>query len=369
MAKRDYYEVLGISRSASPDELKAAYRRQAIKFHPDKNPGNKDAAEKFKEVNEAYSVLSNPQKRQTYDQFGHAGVQGAGGAPGGGFDFSSFGDIFEDVFGEAFGFGRGRRQGRGAEPGRDLRADHEVNLTEVLTGSEVSLNVPAFQACEVCSGSGAAAGSGTKKCPDCGGSGQLRVSHGFFSISQTCGRCRGYGEVIDKPCPACHGQGRVHKNKRVKVRIPPGVETGTTLRVSSEGEAGVRGAPPGDLYVVIQVRPDERFEREGANLFTDFNISFPLAALGGEISVPTLENPVRLKIPAGTQPGILFRIAEHGLPHLKNRSRGDLFVRIKVEVPKKLSKEDRKIISDLAERLGEDRISKDDGVFKRVFGG
>ncbi len=372
MTKRDYYEVLGVSRGATPDELKAAYRRQAIKFHPDKNPGNKDAAEKFKEANEAYSVLSNSEKRQAYDQYGHAGVQGMGGGPGagaGGFDFGNLSDIFQDVFGEAFGFsGQRRRQGQRGEPGRDLRADHEVDLQEVLKGGEVLLNVPSYQTCDICSGTGAQAGSGSKKCPECGGTGQLRVSHGFFSISQTCGRCRGYGEVIEKPCTTCHGQGRIHRNKKVKVRIPPGVETGTTLRVAGEGEAGLRGAPSGDLYVVIQVLPDERFEREGANLFSDVSISFPLAALGGEVQVATLESLVKLKIPPGTQPGVLFRVPEQGLPHLKSRVRGDLFVRVKVEVPKKLSKEEKKILTDLAARLGETRISKDESILKKVFG-
>ena len=375
MAKRDYYDVLGISRTATQEEIKAAFRKQAMKHHPDRNPGNKEAEEKFKEANEAYSVLSDAAKRQAYDQFGHAGVEGAAaGGPGrGGFEggfggFGGLGDIFGDIFEEAFG-GGGRRRGGAAAGGRDLRIDREVTLEEVLTGVDVTLDVPTLQTCDTCTGSGARPGTGLKRCPDCQGRGQVRISHGFFTMAQTCPRCRGYGEIVESPCMTCGGTGRVHRARKVKVRIPPGVENGTTLRISGAGEAGERGAPAGDLYVVIRVREDKRFERDGANLLTDFSISFPLAALGGEIDVPTLEGPVRLKIPAGTQPGSHFRVTGHGLPHLKSRGRGDLYVRAQVIVPKKLSKEEKKIVQDLAAKLGENTSSKEEGVFKRVFGG
>ncbi|OVE77455.1 molecular chaperone DnaJ [bacterium F11] len=372
MAKQDYYETLGLHRNASVDEIKAAYRKKALQFHPDRNQGNKDAEEKFKNANEAYSVLSDSEKRKAYDQFGHAGVQGgaAGGGPGfGGFDFGNMGDIFGDIFEEAFGSIGGRKRRRRARSGRDLRVDHEVSILDVLNGKEVTLTVPKYDSCEVCKGSGAKEGSGYRTCADCRGHGQVRISQGFFTMAQTCGRCQGYGQIIEKPCTTCSGSGRVEQRKQVRVRIPPGVEDGTTLRISGGGEAGERGAEPGDLYVVIQVQLDKRFERQGADLFVNVVSSFPLAALGGEMEVPSLDGTVRLKIPAGTQPGVRFRVSERGLPHLKARGRGDLYVNVQVEVPKKLKKEEKKLIQDLANKLGEKRISKDDNVFRKVFGG
>lgn len=372
MAKRDYYEILGVSRSASESELKAAYRQLAIKYHPDKNQGNKEAEEKFKELNEAYSVLSDSEKRKLYDQFGHAGVANAGGpGPGAGgfegFDFGNLGDVFGGIFEQAFGGGSRRRSG-GGQAGRDVRVDKEVTLHQVLTGIDATMDVPLLERCDMCAGSGAKAGTGTKTCPDCRGSGQIRVSQGFFTMAQTCGRCRGYGEIIENPCSTCRGTGRVQRSKKIKVRIPPGVEEGTTLRISAAGEAGERGAPAGDLYVVVHVLRDQRFERDGANLLTDATISFPMAALGGEIDVPSLEGSVKLKIPAGTQPGIHFRVSGHGLPSLKSRAHGDLYVRVQVDVPKKLSKEDKKILQQLGEKWGDKKIVSDDGVFKKVFG-
>ncbi len=375
MSKRDYYEILGVAKNATPEELKAAYRKQAIKYHPDKNQGNKEAEEKFKEINEAYSVVSDGEKRKMYDQFGHAGVQsGAGGQPGGqggfgNFDFGNLGDIFGDIFQDAFsGGGGGGRQRSGGQAGRDLRVDKDVTLNDVLTGVDVSLDVPNRVACDTCQGSGAKAGSSPKKCPTCQGRGQVRVSQGFFTMTQTCSRCRGFGDIIENPCTTCRGTGRVERNRNVKVRIPPGVDDGTTLRVSGAGEAGERGGPPGDLYVVVRVVKDRRFERDGANLLADLTITFPLAALGGEVNVPSLDGPVRLKIPAGTQPGVHFRVTGHGLPHLRSKSRGDLYVRIQVNVPKKISKEEKKILQDLAAKWGETNIDKDENVFKKVFG-
>jgi len=372
MAKRDYYDVLGVSKGAGPDEIKAAYRKFAIKHHPDKNPGDKQAEEKFKELNQAYSVLSDPEKRKAYDQFGHAGVEGmgAGAAGQGGFEgFSGgLGDIFGDIFEQAFGGARGGRASRGGQPGRDIRVDRDVTMPEVLSGVDVTLDVSNLQTCDTCSGSGAKPGTGQKKCSQCQGRGQVRISQGFFTMAQTCPRCRGYGEIIENPCQTCSGTGRVHRNRKVKVRIPPGVEDGTTLRITGSGEAGERGAQAGDLYVVVRVIGDKRFEREGANIYTDATISFPLAALGGEIDVASLEGNVKLKIPAGTQPGVHFRVSDHGLPSLRSRSRGDLFVRIHVAVPKKLDKDERKLIQDLAVKLGETNLSKDEGVFRRVFG-
>lgn len=367
---------MGVGRDAAADQIKTAYRQQALKFHPDKNPGDKAAEEKFKELNEAYSVLSDAEKKRTYDQFGHAGVDGSAGAGfggGRGFEgaagFGNLGDIFGDMFEQAFGGGQGGgRREHGGHVGRDLRVDREVTLLDVLNGVDANLDIPTFQTCETCAGSGARQGSGVKKCPQCRGQGQVRVSHGFFTMAQTCPKCHGQGEIIENPCPTCSGSGRVQRTKKVKVRIPPGVENGTTLRITGAGEAGERGAPAGDLYVVVHVKEDKRFERDGANLITDAAITFPLAALGGEIDVASLDGTVRVKIPAGTQPGTHFRIAERGLPQLKARSRGDLFVKVQVSIPKKLSKEEKKIVQDLAAKFGENRLSGDDGVFKRVFG-
>lgn len=372
MSKRDYYEVLGVQKNATDDEIRSAYRKLALKYHPDRNPGNKESEEKFKEVNEAYGILSDKQKRQNYDQFGHAGVDDSyaarsGGVGPGGFDFGGFGDVFGDIFEEAFGFRSGRR-GRRSQAGRDLRADHEVTLLQVSTGTEATLAISNLVACDTCHGSGAKPGTSLKKCPECRGQGSIRVSHGFFTMSQTCPRCHGYGEIVENPCPSCGGRGRVKREKNVRVRIPAGVEDGTTLRIAGAGEAGERGHPAGDLYVVIRVRPEKGFEREGPDLHIRTSITFPVAALGGEVEVPSLDGQVKLKIPAGTQPGVRFRVAGRGLPSLKSRSKGDLYVHVQVDIPKKLKKEEKKLIKDLAEKMGEKRISKNEGMFRGVFG-
>ncbi|MGQ0644639.1 MAG: molecular chaperone DnaJ [Elusimicrobiota bacterium] len=368
MAKRDYYEILGVSKSAGTDELKAAYRKLALQFHPDRNPNDKSAEEKFKEINEAYEVLANAEKRKLYDQYGHAGVQqGASpGGGGGGFrgfeDVSGFGDIFGDIFGEAFGGGRGR----GRRQGADLRFDHTVSLQEAFTGTQSTLRVARQAPCGRCGGSGAKPGTSLKTCPDCRGAGQVRVSRGFFTLAQTCPRCQGEGQVVQSPCSDCRGEGRVRTAENITVRIPPGVEEGTALRVPGSGEAGGRGVPPGDLYVVIHVRGDARFQRDGDDLISDHRISIPLAALGGDTDVATLEKPVRIHIPAGTQSGTVFRVRGAGMPRLHGSGRADLKVRVVVDIPTRLTKEQKKLLSDLAKTLGESGESE--GVFKKVFG-
>jgi molecular chaperone DnaJ len=366
VSKRDYYDVLGVPRSASPDELKQAYRKMALKFHPDRNPGDKSSEEKFKEVNEAYEALSSPEKRQVYDQYGHAGMGPGGPAGAGGFGgfegAGDVGDIFSSVFGEMFG---GRR--RGPQKGADLQAEHAVTLEEAFTGSQSTLRVSRQTSCARCRGSGAKPGTSPRACPECRGAGQVRVTRGFFTMAQTCGRCRGLGQVVESPCPDCRGQGRVHTNEEITVRIPAGVEDGTVLRVSGGGEAGARGSPAGDLYVVVHVRPDERFERDGENLVSQRRVSIPMAALGGEVEVPTVQKSVRIHIPPGTQSGTLLRVRGEGMPALRGGGRGDLLVRILVDIPAKLTKDQRRLFSELAQSLGDEGVSADEGFFKRAF--
>lgn len=367
---RDYYDVLGVSRTASADEMKQAYRRLALQLHPDRNPGDKAAEEKFKEVNEAYEVLSNAEKRRAYDQFGHAGVSGAGGpGPGaggfGGFEGMDVGDIFSSVFGGAFGGGRGRR---GPQRGADLQFEHTLTLTEAFQGTQSSLKVSRAVHCETCDGSGAKPGTSVKTCSDCRGTGQVRVTRGFFTLAQTCPRCEGEGQTVESPCADCRGQGRVRKTETVTVRLPPGVEEGTVLRVSGGGEAGERGAEHGDLFVVVHVRPDPRFERDGEDLTTVLRASIPLVALGGDVEVPTLESPVKIHIPAGTQPGSRLRVKGAGMPRLRGGGRGDLFVQIAVDIPTKLNKEQRRLFGELAQSMGEAGVKIDDGFLKKAFG-
>lgn len=366
-SKRDYYEVLGVSKSASPEEIKGAYRKLALQLHPDRNPGDKASEEKFKEVNEAYEALSSPEKRQAYDQFGHAGPQAAGGfGGGGGQGFEGFGDAFSDLFGDIFGGGRAGGR-RGAARGGDLRHDHTVSLHEAFTGTEIPVRVQRHVACDTCGGSGAKPGTSTKVCGQCGGAGQVRFSRGFMTLAQTCPRCQGQGRVIESPCATCHGQGRTRSTETIKVRIPAGVEDGTTLRVTGAGEAGERGAPSGDLYVVVQVEADPRFEREGADILVEKKVSIPLVVLGGDAEVPTLEKPVKIHIPAGTVSGALLRVRGSGLPRLRGSGRGDLLVRVVVDIPAKLSKEQKQLFAQLAQSLGETGLS-DENLFKKVFG-
>ncbi|QQS34224.1 MAG: molecular chaperone DnaJ [Acidobacteriota bacterium] len=346
MSKRDYYEILGVSRNAGDTDIKRAYRQLAVKYHPDKNPDDPAAEEKFKEAAEAYSVLSDPQKRAAYDRFGHQGV----GAGGPGFDpgFSNIDDIFEMFgFGDVFG-GRGGRRTT-VQRGSDLRYDLEITLEDAATGKDEKLRIPRLEKCEECDGSGAEKGTSPETCATCSGSGQTRYSQGFFSVMRTCSTCQGKGQTIRTPCKACRGQGRVEREKTIEIKIPAGVETGSRLRVSGEGEAGVNGGPPGDLYIVVHVRQHEHFERQGDDLYSVAPVTFSQAALGAELSVRTLGGEEPLKVPAGTQTGTVFRVKGHGMPTLGGRGKGDLFVAVTVVTPKSLSKEQRKLMEQLAE--------------------
>lgn len=345
MAKRDYYEVLGISRSASDSEIKKAYRALAVKYHPDKNPDDAAAEERFKECAEAYAVLSDPQKRASYDRFGHAAGAGASSFDPG---FSNIEDIFDMFgFGDMFGSRTGRRAS--VQRGSDLRYDLEITLKDAANGKEEKLNIPRLEKCAECSGSGAEKGTTAETCITCQGSGQTRYQQGFFSVMRTCSNCQGRGQIIRTPCKTCRGAGRVENEKTLEIKIPAGVETGSRLRVSGEGEAGVNGGPPGDLFVVIHVKEHEVFERQGANLYSAVPITFAQAALGADIQVKTLDGTEALKIPAGTQTGTVFRIKSQGMPALGGRGRGDLFVAVTLITPKTLTKEQRKLLEQLAE--------------------
>lgn len=355
MSKRDYYEILSVSRTASEAEIKAAYRKLAVQYHPDKNPDDPHAEEKFKEAAEAYSVLSDQQKRAAYDRFGHQGVgAGAGGAGFGGAGFTgNIEDIFDLFgFGDMFG-GTGRGAGGGrrntAQRGSDLRYDLEITLEEAATGKEETLHIPRLEKCGECEGTGAEKGTQAETCVTCQGAGQVRYQQGFFSVMRACSNCAGKGQIIKTPCKKCKGAGRIEKEKKLEIKIPAGVETGSRLRVSGEGEAGTGGGQSGDLYVVIHVAEHEMFERQGANLYLSTPVSFAQAALGAEIEVRTLDGTEKLKVSAGTQTGTVFRLKNQGMPVLGGRGRGDLFVAVTVITPKTLTKEQRKLLEQLAE--------------------
>lgn len=352
MAKRDYYLVLDVARTATEAEIKKAYRRLAMKYHPDRNPDDKEAEESFKEVKEAYEVLTDAQRRAAYDQFGHAGIDAMRG--GAGFSAAdAFGDILGDVFGDIFG---GSRRGRTQVfRGADLRYGLALNLDQAVFGDSIEIDFQTLGECETCSGSGAAKGSTPTTCESCGGHGQVRMSQGFFSVQQTCPRCKGRGKIIQKPCDTCHGQGRVRRSKSISVKIPPGVDNGDRIRLAGEGEAGRNGGPTGDLYVEIQVREHPIFERDGSHLSCEVPVSFATAVLGGELEVPTLDGHVTLKIPSETQSGRVFRLREKGVRPVRGGSTGDLFCRVVVETPVNLSAEQKDLVRKLEESLGRDR--------------
>jgi molecular chaperone DnaJ len=354
VSKRDYYEVLGVSRTAAEGELKSAYRKLAMQYHPDRNPGDKKAEEKFKEAAEAYAVLADASKRAAYDRFGHAGV---GAAAGAGFDPETFGD-FADILGNMFGFGDlfgGRRRG-GPQRGADLRYDLEISFLESATGAEPTIQIPRQETCETCKGSGAAAGSAPTVCSMCRGQGQVRRQQGFFTIAVTCPQCRGAGKTVAKPCQTCQGAGRVTQERKIKVKIPAGISNGQQLRLQNEGEAGVAGGPSGHLYVVIHVQEHEFFRREANHLFCEVPVNFTTLALGGEIVVPTLDGPERMKVPDGTQTGTTLRLRGKGMPDVNGRGRGDLLITVQVQTPRKLSKEQRQLLEQLAKVLPKEQF-------------
>ncbi|HET6973908.1 MAG TPA: molecular chaperone DnaJ [Pyrinomonadaceae bacterium] len=362
MSKRDYYEVLAVSRTATDQEIKSAYRRLAVQYHPDKNPNDATAEEKFKEAAEAYSVLSNPEQRKRYDRFGHAGVS-SGAAGAGAWGAPGFGGI-EDILGDLFGFGdvfggRGGQRRSSAQRGADLRYDLEITLEEAANGMTAQLRIPRLESCDTCKGSGAAAGSHAENCTTCAGTGQVRYQQGFFSVARTCHVCRGTGKVIKNPCPDCSGTGRVEREKQLEVKVPAGVETGSRLRVTGEGEAGAQGGATGDLYVVIHVAEHDMFERQGSNLYEAIPITFAQAALGAEVMVKTLiDKEEKLKIPMGTQTGTVFRLRGKGMPALGGRGRGDLFVSVTLITPTTLTREQRRLLEQLAEVENKDLESK-----------
>ncbi|PIQ42791.1 MAG: molecular chaperone DnaJ [Gammaproteobacteria bacterium CG11_big_fil_rev_8_21_14_0_20_46_22] len=370
MSQRDYYEILGVNKNASEQDIKKAYRRMAMKYHPDRNAQNPEAEAKFKEVKEAYEILSDAQKRSAYDQFGHAGVNGqsAGGGYGGGAGGFNFGDIFEDIFG-GFG-GGGARGGRSrAQPGADLRYSLEITLDQAVHGDTVQIKVPTYVGCGDCGGSGAKKGSKPETCQDCHGTGHIQMQQGFLAVQQICPTCRGAGQTIKDPCTSCHGQGRVRKEKTLSVKIPAGMDNGDRIRLSGEGEAGLNGGPTGDLYVETYVKKHDVFERDGNHLYCDVPISFKMAVLGGEIEVPTLEGRVKLKVPAGTQSGKLFRLRGKGVKSVRSYSVGDLMCRVMVETPVNLTAEQKALLEQLDESFakgGDKHNPYAQGWFKKV---
>lgn len=349
MEQQDYYELLEVSRSASDAEIKKAYRRLAMKYHPDRNPDDSSAEEKFKEIQTAYAVLSDPQKKAAYDQFGHAGVSGMGGGGAGGF--GGFGDVFEDIFENIFSGGRGHSRQSYGQRGADLQFNTQLTLEEAASGKEIEITVPRHGTCTLCTGTGAKQGSKPKSCETCNGIGQVRIQQGFFSIQQTCPSCHGEGQVITDPCPECQGQGRVRESKKLTVKIPAGIDNGDRVRLSGEGEAGTHGGGSGDLYVQVSVKKHAIFERVDNDLNCEVPISFVTAALGGSIEVPTLEGRVTLKIPAETQTGKVFRLRSKGMKSVRGYAQGDLLCKVSVETPVNLSREQKELLSKLQESL------------------
>jgi molecular chaperone DnaJ len=356
MSKRDYYEILGVARNATETELKKSYRRLAMKYHPDRNPGDDQAEARFKEAKEAYEILGDPRKRAAYDQFGHAGVDHTAGGGGGFSAADAFGDIFGDVFGDIFGGGRSRGRSR-VFRGADLRYELELELEQAAFGDEVTIRAPVMAECGECGGSGAEKDSGPTTCETCGGSGTVRMQQGFFSIQQTCPRCRGAGTIISNPCRVCHGEGRVREMKTLSVKIPPGVDSGDRIRLAGEGEVGRNGGPPGDLYVEINVRPHPIFERQGADLACEIPVSFSTLVLGGSVEVPTLDGEVSLKIPEESQTGRVFRLRGKGVKPVRGGMTGDLMVRVTAETPVKLNKQQRELLRKFEDSLQSSSVS------------
>ncbi len=377
MAKRDYYEVLGLSKGASADEIKKAYRKKAKELHPDRNKDNPDSEKQFKEAGEAYDVLKDPEKKAAYDRFGHAafeGGNGAGARPGGGFgghpgqgDFASaFSDVFDDLFGDFMGGGRGPGGRQRAARGSDLRYNLRVTLEEAYNGLQKTINVPTSVQCDACDGSGAEGGAEPTTCPTCSGMGKVRAQQGFFTVERTCPTCSGLGQIIKNPCNTCHGQGRVEKDRALSVNIPAGVETGTRIRLAGEGEAGMRGGPPGDLYIFIEVAPHELFEREESNLFCRVPVSMTTASLGGDIEVPTIDGGrSRVKIPAGSQSGRQMRLRNKGMPALRGGGAGDMFIELAVETPVNLTSRQKELLREF-EELSEDNNPESKSFFSSV---
>ena len=374
MSKRDYYEVLGLTKTAAEQEIKSAYRKLALKYHPDRNHGSKDAEDKFKEAAEAYAVLADADKRRMYDRFGHAGL-----GSGAGFDpsvFTGFEDILGglgDIFGFGSVFGAAGPRRAGPQRGADLRYDLEISFEESAKGAETAIQIPRQEPCDTCKGSGAAPGTKPTTCPQCQGRGQLRYQQGFFTVARTCGQCRGSGSVISKPCPDCKGSGRIPKERKLTVRIPPGIATGQRLRLSGEGEAGPAGGPAGDLYVVIHVQDHPFFQRDGNDLFCEIPLNYPTLALGGDIKIPTLEGEENFTVPESTQSGATFTLRGRGMPDVSGRGRGNLIVRVKLVTPKKLTRDQKRLLEELAATLPKEKFQptpadeqEDRGLFDRV---
>jgi molecular chaperone DnaJ len=366
VSKADYYEVLGVSREASDQELKSAYRKQAMKFHPDRNPGDRGAEEKFKQASEAYQVLSDADKRAAYDRYGHAGVssQGFGSGPfAGGVDI---GDIFGDLFGEMFSMGGSGQRTSRQQRGDDLRFDMAINFEDAFFGTETEVKLRRLETCGTCNGTGSASGTGPRVCGTCQGRGQLRYQQGFFSVARTCTSCGGTGTVISDPCSTCRGETRVNSEIKLKVKVPAGVEDGTRIRYGGEGDAGRGGGPKGDLYIVLSVRAHDFFERHGYDLHCVIPISFPQAAMGAEFEIPGIDGPVALKVPEGTQSGREIRVRGRGVPYLNERGNGDLIVKVVVQIPKKLSRAQREMVAKLAETMSVDNKPTAPGLIEKM---
>ncbi len=366
MSKRDYYEVLGVARTCSDGELKTAFRKLAMKWHPDKNPGDQSCEHQFREINEAYDILKDGQKRAAYDRFGHAAFDGSGNAHGHGFG-GDFGSTFSDIFEGIFGMASGRTRSTGRERGADLRYNLEISLEEAFHGKTAQLNLPTNVTCETCSGTGAKAGTEPIQCRTCSGSGRMRHAQGFFTIERTCHACQGRGTVIENPCANCGGAGRVTRDRTLEVHIPAGVEDGTRIRLASEGEAGARGGPPGDLYIFLSIKPHPVFQREGADLYCRVPVGMVTAALGGEFEVPMLDGGrSTVKVPEGTQTGKRFRVSGKGMPILRSKGRGDIYVQVAVETPQKLNKRQRELLREFEKQSSDATQPETSGFFAKM---